>query len=364
MTKVDIDEFYEELWDAIPYPAFVISETNKIITSNSSAETYCLSSIKKMYYKPLAKYFGESSIILNSIDQARKKGVSVKVFNVRVFWSNKSKSTHDLIATPVNNFSGKILLLFHPHGMSKKMNRSLSHRSAARSVSGMASMLSHEIRNPLSGISGAAQLLEENISKGDKELLSIIEKEAYRIGTLVDRFEVFGDMRPLKQVAVNIHDILGQAKRAASAGFAKNIKILEKYDPSIPLAKGDPDLLLQVVQNLLKNAAEAVSSSSGRIIIKTAFKQGIKLNIGNKKKENLPLEFSIIDNGQGVADQIVDELFDPFVTTKLSGSGMGLSVVSKIISDHGGVVEYSRLNNRTIFSVLMPVWVDSLSKGN
>ena len=363
MTDTSPDNFYEVLWDAIPYPIFVISIDNLILKANSSAETYCLSSIKQIRTKPVDKYFGENSIILNSIEQARENLISVKLYNVEVFWSNKSSSIHDVIATPINNVGDKVLLLFHPHGMSKKMNRSLSHRSAARSITGIASMLAHEIRNPLAGISGAAQLLETSIPEDDKELLEIVKSEANRIGSLVDRFQSFGDIRPIKQEPVNIHDILGQGKRAASAGFAYDIKIIENYDPSLPFARGDSVLLLQVVQNLLKNAAEAAPKNSGQIIIETAFIQGVKLNIGKFNKETLPLQFSIIDNGDGVPDQIKDDIFDPFVTSKSKGSGLGLSLVSKIISDHGGVIEYSRVNNRSVFSVLMPVWTKCSKKG-
>ena len=363
MVDTNTESLYEILWDAIPYPLFVISINNLIYKANSSAETYCLSSKKQIQLKPVHNYFGKNSVILNSIEQARDTLISVKTYNVEVFWLNKSSSMHDVIATPINNASESILLLFHPHGMSKKMNRSLSHRSAARSVTGIASMLAHEIRNPLAGISGAAQLLETSIKENDKELLEIVKSESNRIGSLVDRFQSFGDIRPIKQEPVNIHNILGQGKRAASAGFAKKIHIIEKYDPSLPFAKGDPELLLQVVQNLLKNAAEAVPKNSGQIIIETAFIQGIKLNIGNYIKENLPLKFSIIDNGEGVPDQIKDEIFDPFVSSKSAGSGLGLSLVSKIISDHGGVVEYSRVDNRSVFSVLMPVWINYSKRG-
>ena len=364
MTNIDTDYIYEAVWDTIPYPVFVISSDNKIIMANSAAETYCLSSIKQIYSKPVGSYFGENSVILDSINQVRSNSISLTLYNIEIFWSNKASSTHDVFTTPINNAVEHVLLLFHPHGMSKKMNHSLSHRSAARSVTGMASMLAHEIRNPLAGISGAAQLLEPNILDSDKDLLEIVKSETQRIGNLVDRFQTFGDIRPVKQSQVNIHDILSQGKRAASAGFAKLITIYENYDPSLPLAKGDPELLLQVVQNLLKNAAEATPMSSGKIIIETAFKQGIKLNIGKYKKENLPLQFSIIDNGPGVPDQIKDDLFDPFVTSKSTGSGLGLALVSKIVSDHGGVVEYSRVNDRSIFSVLLPVWTKSTMEGN
>ena len=356
MTNIESHNFYEVLWDTIPYPAFIISEKNQIMIANSAAESYCMSSIKQIQSKPVDDYFGKNSIILNSINQARDTLISVTLYNVEVFWSSKISSTHDVIVCSINDSKERVLLLFHPHGMSRKMNRSLSHRSAARSVTGMASMLAHEIRNPLAGISGAAQLLEPNILEADVELLEIIKSEIKRIGNLVDRFQTFGDLRPIKQGPVNIHNILSQGKRSASAGYAKHIKIVENYDPSLPLAKGDPELLLQVVQNLLKNAAEATPSSFGQIVIETAFKQGVRLNIGNLTKENLPLQFSISDNGSGVPYQIKDDMFDPFVTSKSGGSGLGLSLVSKIISDHGGVVEYTRVNNRSIFAVLLPIW--------
>lgn len=347
---------YENLWSSIPYPAFVISKGDIIVVANSAAEGYCLHSRRQIQSKLVSSYFGENSVILNAINQARSTQISVTLYNIEVFWSRKTHSMHDVISTPIDNSDEYILLLFHPHGMSKKMDRSLSHRSAARSVTGMASMLAHEIRNPLAGISGAAQLLVPNISSGDKAILDIVQTEVDRIVGLVDRFQTFGDIRPVQQNPVNIHDILSQAKRSASAGYAKDIKIIESYDPSLPLAKGDPDLLLQVVQNLLKNAVEAIPDSNGQIIIETAFKQGIRLNIGQHTQEKLPLQFSIIDNGLGVPEQIEDDIFEPFVTSKFAGSGLGLCLVSKIISDHSGVVEYNRVQNKSIFSVLLPMW--------
>ena len=356
VTNILTEDFYEVLWGAIPYPAFKITVDNKIADANVAAETYCLNSVKQIKLKSINICFGENSIVLNAVNQARETLLSVSIFDVDVLWPSKLYSAHDVVATPINNSSNNILLMFHPHGMSKKIDRSLSHRSAARSVTGMASMLAHEIRNPLAGISGAAQLLIANISNDDKELLGIIQTEVSRIGTLVDRFEVFGDKSPLNHCPINLHTILNQATKIASVGYAKDIKIREIFDPSLPFAKGDPDLLIQVFQNLLKNAAEAVPSSNGQIVIETAFRQGIKINLGSHSKESLPLQVSVIDNGLGVPEQIQDDIFEPFVTSKATGSGLGLSLVSKIISDHGGVIEYSRVQNRTVFSVLLPVW--------
>jgi len=359
VTNIRTEESYEVLWGAIPYPAFKISFDTKIADANVAAETYCLNSIKQIKLKSINVCFGENSIVLSIINQARETLVSVSIYDVDVLWPSKLHSAHDIVATPINNSSNDILLMFHPHGMSKKIDRSLSHQSAARSVTGMASMLAHEIRNPLAGISGAAQLLMASISDDDKELLGIIQTEVSRIGTLVDRFEVFGDKSPLNNCPINLHTILNQATKIARVGYAKDIKIKEIYDPSLPFAKGDPDLLIQLFQNLLKNAAEAVPLLNGQIVIETAFRQGIKINLGSYSKESLPLQVSVIDNGIGVPEQIRDDIYEPFVTSKATGSGLGLSLVSKIISDHGGVIEYSRVKNRTVFSVLLPVWVSN-----
>lgn len=354
---------YEVLWGAIPYPVFLISRENTILDANTAAEAYCLNSVKQIKQNSIKSYFGENSIIQNVVNQVRANFVSVKIYDSDVFWPSKLSSTHDVVATPVHNFGENILLIFHPHGMSKKMDRNFSHRSAARSVTGMASMLAHEIRNPLAGISGAAQLLMADLSKVDSELLKIIRTETKRIETLVDRFEVFGDNRLLNFSPINLHNILSQAKKLASVGYAKDVKITEIYDPSLPYAKGDPDLLLQVVQNLLKNAAEAVPKSNGKIVIETAFRQGVKISLGTASMESLPLQFSIIDNGLGVPEQIKDDIFEPFVTSKSTGSGLGLSLISKIIADHGGAIEYSRIQNRTVFSVLLPIWTQANEKG-
>ena len=188
----------------------------------------------------------------------------------------------------------------HPQGMAEKMDRSLGHRSAARSVTGMAAMLAHEIRNPLAGISGAAQLLEMSLGDADRELTGLIQAEAARIGKLVDRVEQFGDLRPAQRRSLNIHDVLDRARRAAQAGFAAHARFAEDFDPSLPPTAGDPDQLLQVFQNLLKNAAEAVPRVGGAITISTAYRPGVKMARPGQKSESLPLLVTIADNGPGI----------------------------------------------------------------
>ena len=211
-----------------------------------------------------------------------------------------------------------------------KMDRQLTHRGAARSVTALAAMLAHEIKNPLSGIRGAAQLLETSASDDDRTLTRLICDEADRIVKLVDRMEVFTDERPIEREPVNIHVVLDHVKRLAHSGFARHIKFVEEYDPSLPPVLANRDQLIQLFLNLVKNAAEAIGegATDGEIQLTTAFRPGVRLaRPGSKTRVSLPLEFCVKDNGPGVPDDLLPHLFDPFVTTKPTGSGLGLALV-------------------------------------
>jgi len=242
--------------------------------------------------------------------------------------------------------------------MADKIDRQMTHRGAARSVSGLAAMLAHEIKNPLSGIRGAAQLLETAVGDEDRALTRLITDETDRIVALVDRMEVFADDRPISRAPVNIHVVLDRVKAIARNGFARHLKITEEYDPSLPPVLGNRDQLVQVFLNLVKNAAEAVGAGQGgEIRLSTAFRPGIRLAVpGTRDRVSLPLEFCVHDNGPGVADDLIPILFDPFVTTRTNGTGLGLALVAKIVGEHGGVIECDTSPRGTTFRVLMPAW--------
>ncbi len=344
---------FEPIWLALPFPAFVIGATGEIAEVNDAAEGFCMASRKQMQGRALAYFSGVGSAVADAVAQAQAGMRSVALHDVQVGWGGEPRGVANVQATRLGE--GEVLLMLHPRSIADKMDRSLSHRHAARSVAGMAAMLAHEIRNPLAGISGAAQLLSSGLRAEDRELTEVIEEEAKRIGDLVNRVEAFGEMGPTTVEAVNIHDILDRAKRAAAAGFAAHMRFKEVFDPSIPPTAGSANQLMQVLVNLLKNAAEA-SPEGGVITLKTAYRPGVKLSLPGKRSQSLPIEILIKDNGPGIAPSILDDVFEPFVSTKASGTGLGLSLVSKIMADHGGMVDCKSDATGTEFRLLLPVW--------
>jgi two-component system nitrogen regulation sensor histidine kinase GlnL len=266
----------------------------------------------------------------------------------------------DVFVAAAGEADPQVVLMLQERTLAEKIDRQLTHRGAARSISALGSMLAHEIKNPLSGIRGAAQLLETSVDDADRTLTRLICEETDRIVKLVDRFEDFADGRPLEREAVNIHAVLEHVKRLAVSGFARHIRFIETYDPSLPPVMGNRDQLIQVFLNLVKNAAEAIGPDAvdGEIELTTAFRPGVRMTVpGTRERVSLPLEFCVRDNGPGVPEDLARHLFDPFVTTKQSGSGLGLALVAKIVGDHGGVVECDSLPRRTTFRALMPMHV-------
>jgi two-component system nitrogen regulation sensor histidine kinase GlnL len=344
---------------ALPYPIFVLGERNRIIFANAAAESFLSTSMTVLKRQTLDDLLAFGCPLLTLLDQVRRSGATVNEYGVEMhspkFLMPKLVDVH---AGPFPERAGHILLMIQQRNMAQMIERQFTHRAAARTVSGMAAVLAHEIKNPLSGIRGAAQLLEPALSDEDRALTQLICAETDRIRNLVDRMEVFGDERPLTKEPVNIHDVLNHVRRLAETGFARGIRFVEDYDPSLPHVAGNRDKLVQAFLNLVKNAAEAAAENPdhGRIVLTTKFRPGVRLSVpGANSRVSLPLLIQIEDNGTGVPDHLRPHLFDPFVTTKHNGTGLGLALVAKIVGDHGGIIEYDSEPRRTVFRVLLPM---------
>jgi two-component system nitrogen regulation sensor histidine kinase GlnL len=341
--------------NALSDPVFVLDRAHSFTAMNNAAEQFFAASAATLTGRRLDEVIPADSPLHGLIEQARNGASSVSQYDVTIE-SPRFGTRHVTIdVSPIPEAPGKVVVTFQERSIARKLDHQLTHRNAARSVTAMAAILAHEVKNPLSGIRGAAQLLEQGASDADRELTRLICDEADRIVALVDRMEMFSDDRPVERQAVNIHEVLDHVRKVARTGFASRVRIRESYDPSLPSVLGNRDLLVQALLNLVKNAAEAAGPDQGEILLETRYQQGVRLAMpGGGPRVDVPLMVSVQDNGPGIPEDLQTHLFDPFVTTKSGGKGLGLALVAKIVGDHGGVIEFDSEPRRTRFRIMLP----------
>ncbi|HEY0836915.1 MAG TPA: ATP-binding protein [Azospirillum sp.] len=348
--------------NALPDPVLVVDETGIVRYVNLEAQEFFDSSASMMEGAPLAELLPPNSTVMGLIDQVQRDHSTASQEGVTLDTPRIGPHHVTVQVSSMGDDSGQVIVTIYERSLARKIDNSLTHRNAARSVTAMAAMLAHEVKNPLSGIRGAAQLLEENANEQDRILTRLICDEADHIVALVNRMEVFSDKRPLERGPVNIHKVLEHVRTIAQSGFGRAVRFVERYDPSLPPVYGNRDQLIQVFLNLIKNAAEAAPESGGEIILSTAYQHGVRMALpGGDTRLHLPLVISVQDNGDGIAEDLRNNLFDAFVTTKANGTGLGLALVAKIIGDHGGVIEFDSQPRRTVFKVSLPMYDESQS---
>lgn len=343
--------------NALPDPVLVIGSDDRIIYSNSAAEQLFRASRAYMCDRVLADLIPHDSPVLLLVERVRRGGSSMSQHGVRLETPRIGERLVRVDAAPMADRSGPVVLTMKEQSIVGKIDRSLTHRDSTRSISAMAALLAHEIKNPLSGVRGAAQLLEQSISGDDTQLTRLIVEETDRVVALIDRMEAFtGDTELDDRGPVNVHEVLERVLAVARAGFASHVRFVERYDPSLPPVHGNRDRLIQVFLNLVKNAAEAVSENGGEIVVSTAYQHGVRLQApGSDMPMQLPLVVAIQDNGPGIPDDLRRHIFDPFVTSKPGGTGLGLPLVAKLIGDHGGVIDLDSRPRHTVFRIMLPI---------
>jgi two-component system nitrogen regulation sensor histidine kinase GlnL len=339
------------VWNALPMPALVLDAEDCIADVNGPAEGFLNRSAKALAGQELGRLADVEGGLTAATARVRRNNASLTLHDTTVRLGPGPGLRCDVFVSPLG---AHVLILISPRDISGRVQRGRSSRSAARSAIGMAEMLAHEIKNPLAGITGAAQLLSMNLEKDDLELTDLIVVETRRIVALLDQVEQFGNLRPPQRRAVNLHDVLDRARRSAMVGFAAHMTIVDAFDPSLPPTWADPDQLQQVFLNLLKNAAQ-VGAQGGRITIRTFYELSLRVRRRDGSGGSVPLQVEIVDDGPGVPPEMMGNLFEPFVSGRENGTGLGLALVAKIVHEHDGWITVESEPGRTAFRISLPL---------
>ena len=348
MTPLD-----ESLWQSLPVPAFVTDRAGHVLEANNAAELFLNRPVRRLAGRGLTDLLSGDAALTRALVRAGDDRGPVYVNNARLSAPGKCREANIQLA-PLAGQAGRILVLVSPCGLAGQMRQGAGPGRAARSAIGMAEMLAHEIKNPLAGITGAAQLLEMGLeAEADRELTGLIVAESRRIVALLEQVEQFGNLRPPARAAENIHDLLDRARRSAELGFGRKLRFVEEYDPSLPPTDVDADQMMQVFLNLIKNAAEA-AGPGGTITLRTSYDHALRMRGADGRDIRLPLQVEIIDDGPGLPADIAGQVFEPFVSGRENGTGLGLALVAKIIAEHGAWVSVDSVPGRTAFRISLP----------
>ena len=343
------------IWASLPVPALLIDRDGLIIEANPAAETFLNASSRTLKGQPAFDRLAIDAPMDEALARARANQAALFINDVDVTTGERPPVQCNIQLAPMHDNPDIVMLLITPRDIADRMGRAMQVKSSAKSAIGMAEMLAHEIKNPLAGISGAAQLISMNVSPEDRELTDLIVEETRRIVKLLEQVEQFGNLRPPDRRAVNIHDALDRARKSAQMGYAAHMMFIEDYDPSLPATYADPDQLMQVFLNLIKNASEAADRKGGTIRLHTFYDMGLRLRRKDGPGASLPLQVEIIDDGPGLPPDIAGDVFEPFVSGRENGTGLGLALVSKIISDHNGWIGVESVPGRTVFRLSLPL---------
>ena len=347
------------LIEQLPLPVVLLDAEDRVAYASPAAEEFLQTSFARFGGKPLSHLIAEDHPLLALIGQVRRSGRSSSLNGLEIASPRIGEHRDvEVFAGPFADGKGTVLVTLQERTTARLLERQMGRRSAGRSVSGLAGVIAHEIRNPLAGIRGAAQLLETGTDDEGRALTQLICVEIDRIAALLDRMLAFGDGPAKANEAVNIHAVLDHVRRLVSAGAGPGVRFAAEYDPSLPPVLGNRDRLVQALLNLVKNAAEAAGGQgeAARIWLRTSFHAGYSIaDRGGARRVSLPLLITIEDNGPGVPEDIAPHLFEPFVSSKPAGTGLGLALSARIVGEHGGLIETERVRNRTVFRVLLPI---------
>ena len=366
--KADESELWETLVlpnmliEALPAAIIVVDRDGVCRLLNAAAEDLIQVGRKTLLGRRLSEVIPEDCPLFSLIEQCRLSRSAVSDAEMQIDGPRLRLEHVSVEVAPLDDPNGSVAISMRDRGLEHRMARQGAAAEAAQSVRSMAGMLAHEIKNPLAGIRGAAQLLESILPPADAALAALIREESDRIVGLVNGVEIFADDRAPVLSVVNVHEALDHVCKLARVSFARHATLREYYDPSLPSLRGNRDLLIQIFLNLVKNAAEACDG--GEIVVTTSYQAGFRIGERNKAhRQPRRIAVTIADNGPGVPEALLGNLFDPFVTSKPGGRGLGLPLVAKLVRAHDGVIEFQSKPGATRFTVLLPISDNQTNEG-
>jgi two-component system nitrogen regulation sensor histidine kinase GlnL len=330
--------------------AVVLVDADLIVRHvNPAAENLFAASLRLIVGQPLTKLVGDAAGLTAALDNALKNDWSYTSHNIQLDLGGETRLSIDCTVTPVDAGSARLLLEVRPidHQLKAAREEQLAQQQQANRE--LVRNLAHEIKNPLGGIRGSAQLLErELLSSHLREYTQVIIQEADRLQNLMQR--LLSSHRAMQPTQVSIHEILERVRRLILAEY-HDIRVRRDYDTSLPDITGDREQLIQIILNISRNAAQAMEGC-GQITFRTRAARQVTLA---KKHYRLALELLVEDNGPGIPPDIMDKIFYPLVSGRGNGSGLGLTIAQSFIQQHGGTIEVQSRPGRTCFSVLLPL---------
>ncbi len=377
VNKPAADLTEAQIFAILPNPVFVLDRDDRFVYLNQAAEIFFQSSQMMLLGTSLASLIPADSNFLSMVSRARAQATSVGDQGVEFAGPKIGIKLINVQITPFGDAEPRLLVCIQERALAERLRGQSLFRGAARSIAAMAALLAHEVKNPLAGIKGAAQLLEADLvnangdvkggANGDmngQSLTRMIVEESDRVAALLDRMEGFAGGANLVLAPVNIHEILDHCLNLAQASYGAHTTIRRSYDPSLPLVNGHRDLLIQAFINIIKNASEA-TDSNGEMVIKTSYSQGRRLTFAAVDGGSYaPVQVEVIDNGAGISEELRDHIFDPFVSGRSGGSGLGLTMVASVIADHGAMIDVESVPGQTVFRMNFPLAPDSSGSAN
>jgi len=351
-TSIDRSSVLETL----PIAVIALDEHNRVIDANAAAEVLLGQSRALLRVMPLNELIAPDNPLFSLIAAARNQQISVVEYDLSLGGPRLDAAHMAVEIAPMAERPGHVVVALLNRRIERRISQQQMGRDATRSVRALAGMLAHEVKNPLSGIRGAAQLLEAKLEGPDLQLAELIREETDRIVALINRMEMFTDDRPPRLEAVNIHEVLDRVRRLAQHGVAAKVDFQVRFDPSLPPVNGNRDMLIQAFFNLVRNAAEACPAERGIVALSTSYQTGLRLGgrHGTWRHQRC-VTVTVEDNGIGIPAHMQASLFDPFVSEKPGGKGLGLALVAKIVQDHAGIIEFASEPGRTQFSNMLPL---------